>query len=316
LNLARTLQNSVVLPNGEVFTVGGMCKSLLFSDECAHLIPEIWNPNTGNWRQLAAMQVPRTYHSVALLMQDGRVWVAGGGLCGDCAVNHNDAEIYSPPYLFQGDAFAPRPVINTVPGSAFVLIRLSSPTHAVNNEQRRIPLTSVNNGGNNYTVNIPGNDWLPPGNYFLFAMDNGVPSVGKTINIGGNAPGGGQPGGGDDPVAGNGEQLVVNGTYYIESLPTKQHLASPEYDRFNIRMLDQGTGDDQKWEITHIDNNVYNIKNIRSSRYMTVAAGECKNGTTPVPIIQDGLFPKQVTNISSSRYIVTLVPLTMEAAVI
>eukprot|EP00542_Grammatophora_oceanica_P000419 CAMPEP_0194060170 /NCGR_PEP_ID=MMETSP0009_2-20130614/71100_1 /TAXON_ID=210454 /ORGANISM="Grammatophora oceanica, Strain CCMP 410" /LENGTH=44 /DNA_ID= /DNA_START= /DNA_END= /DNA_ORIENTATION= len=44
------------------------------------------------------MTVPRTYHSVAVLMRDGRVWAAGGGLCANFCTggpesNHPDAEI-------------------------------------------------------------------------------------------------------------------------------------------------------------------------------------------------------------------------------
>jgi len=80
LNNARTLHHSVVLPDGKVMVLGGMCKSALFSDECAILKSEIWNPNTGVWTETADMQTPRTYHSVGILMQDGRVWLAGGGL--------------------------------------------------------------------------------------------------------------------------------------------------------------------------------------------------------------------------------------------
>ena len=288
MSRARTLQNSVVLPNGEVLTVGGMCTSLLFSDQCAHLIPEIWNPNTGTWRDLAAMQTPRTYHSVAILMQDGRVWVAGGGLCGDCPVNHNDAEIYTPPYLYQGDTLAARPIINTVPATAnyntsitvttntgvqeFVLMRLSSATHAINNEQRRIPLTFNNNGGNNYTVNIPNNDWLPPGNYFLFALNNGVPSVGQTINIGNN--------GAPPPPPAN--QLIANGNYYIESTPTGQHLASPAFDGNNVRMVAQATDADQQWEFTHLVFNIYNVKNLRTDRYLNAFQAGCANAVNVV----------------------------------
>ena len=60
---------------------------------------------------MARQATPRTYHSTALLLPDGRVFSGGGGLCGTCSVNHADGEIYSPPYLFQG----PRPVIQGAP---------------------------------------------------------------------------------------------------------------------------------------------------------------------------------------------------------
>ena len=90
--------------SGEVVVIGGMATANIFSDEGAVLPAEIWNPETDTWRQLAAMQVPRTYHSFGLLMKDGRVLAGGGGgLCGNCGVNHDDVEIFTPPYLLNAD---------------------------------------------------------------------------------------------------------------------------------------------------------------------------------------------------------------------
>lgn len=46
-------------------------------------------------------------------MPDGRVFVGGGGLCGNCGVNHLDAEMYSPHYLFNEDGTpAARPTVS------------------------------------------------------------------------------------------------------------------------------------------------------------------------------------------------------------
>ena len=67
----------------------------------AILTPQIWNPSTGNWQSVASMQVPRMYHSAGVLLPDGRVLVAGGGKFTGL-IDHRDAEIYSPPYLFNG----------------------------------------------------------------------------------------------------------------------------------------------------------------------------------------------------------------------
>ena len=289
LNKARTLGNSVVLPDGKVLAIGGMCKAKIFSDDCAVLSTEIYNPSTGNWTELASMQTPRTYHSVALLMKDGRVWVGGGGLCGGCPVNHPDAEIYTPPYLYGSNGqLASRPVINSAPATAdyssnisvnmnsgvqsFVLMKLSSVTHSVNVEQRRIPVTSQSSGGNKYTVNIPNNDWLTPGDYYLYALNSaGVPSVAKTIRIGNNAP----------PVT-SGNQIVANGTYQIESSPSGQHLASPSFDANNVRTINASGGTDQHWEILHQGNNIYTVKNISTGRFMNVTNASCTNGANIV----------------------------------
>ncbi|MEZ4621594.1 MAG: kelch repeat-containing protein [Caldilineaceae bacterium] len=95
--------------------VGGNTSGTEFSDQGTILTPEIWNPTTRAWRSVADLSVPRNYHSVALLMTDGRVWSGGGGLC-NCAADHPDHQVYSPPYLFNADGtLATRPVIAAAP---------------------------------------------------------------------------------------------------------------------------------------------------------------------------------------------------------
>lgn len=95
----QTLHNSVVLPTGAVVVIGGMPAVYLFSDRDAILDAEIWHPETGVFTKLSSMRIPRTYHSIAILLKDGRILAAGGGLCGSCAANHQDMEILTPPYL-------------------------------------------------------------------------------------------------------------------------------------------------------------------------------------------------------------------------
>lgn len=206
LEFARTMHNSTVLPNGEVLVTGGLDHAETFTDVGAALTAEIYNPVTNSWRSVAGMATPRTYHSVAILMLDGRVFVGGGGLCDNTpgCVNNDNAEIYSPPYLFDGSGnLATRPEIMTVPATAdynsnisvttdtnvteFSLIRFSAATHSTNNEQRRIPLTTT--GGTSHSLTIPDRNLLPPGYYMLFALDaNGVPSEAKAIQIGSDIP--------------------------------------------------------------------------------------------------------------------------------
>ena len=52
---------------------------------------------------MASQPEPRNYHSVAVLLPDGTVFSGGGGLCGSCATNHPDGQIFYPPYLFNAD---------------------------------------------------------------------------------------------------------------------------------------------------------------------------------------------------------------------
>ncbi len=203
LSFSRAYHNSVVLPNGEVVVIGGQSYPVPFSDNTSVLPAELWNPITENFRTLASMSTPRNYHSIALLLNDGRIIAGGGGLCGDCSTNHADVEIFSPPYLFDINGnLKTRPAISSAPSTAsygqtvtiqtnsavssFVLIRSAVATHSVNNDQRRIPLffaqTNINN---TYSADIPTDPGVvTPGNYMLFALDeHGTPSISTLINI-------------------------------------------------------------------------------------------------------------------------------------
>ena len=99
-----------LLPDGTVLVSGGMTTSDGTDLTKAVLPAEIWNPDTETWTTVASLQNGREYHSTALLLPDGRVLMSGGGRLGGRAANQNNAEIYSPPYLFKG----PRPTITCV----------------------------------------------------------------------------------------------------------------------------------------------------------------------------------------------------------
>ena len=199
---ARAYHNSVVLPDGKVFVHGGQAMPKPFSDTTAALSPELWDPATETFTTMAASAVPRTYHSVALLLPDGRVFVGGGGMCGTCTTNHPNGEIFTPPNLLNADGtLAARPSITSAPTTAahgtnitvatdravsrFALVRMGTATHTVNTDQRRISLASTATAGG-YTVSIPADQGVAlPGYYMLFALDaNGVPSVSRTIRLG------------------------------------------------------------------------------------------------------------------------------------
>lgn len=203
MKYARTFANSVVLPNGDVAVFGGVKSGgNLFSDFNSVLIPEIWNPTTANFTSLAPMTTPRNYHSFALLLLDGSVLVGGGGQCGKCTTNHPDAQIFKPPYLLNPDgASRDRPTLSSAPTTAthgetitvdigdsvssLSLVRMSSVTHSLNTDQRRVPLPIVRRTATSATLRIPANRGLVlSGNYMLFAMkSDGTPSVAKVINI-------------------------------------------------------------------------------------------------------------------------------------
>ncbi|MCU4121658.1 galactose oxidase-like domain-containing protein [Variovorax sp. N23] len=196
----RTFVNSVALPNGEVVVIGGQTYPKGFSDDFSVLTAELWSPVTESFVTLPPMKKARNYHSIALLLPDGRVLAGGGGLCA-CAGDHPDAEILTPPYLLAPDGSpAARPTLETAPAATtwgaqaavttdrpvrqFALVRMASATHSVNTDQRRIPVSFTGDAGR-YTLAIPSDrGTLLPGNYMLFALDaQGVPSVARTVNI-------------------------------------------------------------------------------------------------------------------------------------
>jgi len=203
----RRQHNLTVLADGSVLATGGNSSGAGLVDLNAGVYPaELWSPATGQWRTLAAMQITRQYHSTALLLADGRVLSSGGGICGTCdQVGYlgKNAEVFSPPYLFESDGtLAPRPVIDAAPASVsfgapiqiatgnaasigkVALVRLGAVTHSDNMEQRYIPL-SFTTGATGLTATAPINaNVAPPGPYMLFLVDaNGVPSVARMVSV-------------------------------------------------------------------------------------------------------------------------------------
>ncbi|MFF7353560.1 discoidin domain-containing protein [Streptomyces filipinensis] len=203
MSYARSFANGVVLPDGKVAVFGGQSYAKPFSDEHSALPPEIWDPATGRFTPMASMAVPRNYHSVANLLPDGRVFTGGGGLCGDCQTNHEDGAIFTPPSLLNPDGTEkPRPrfvgavpaqvapgqqltVTTDVPVDTFALIRAGAATHAVDNDQRRIPLTPRKTGATTYDLAVPADTGVAlPGTYMLFALDqHGVPSKAAIVTV-------------------------------------------------------------------------------------------------------------------------------------
>src|SRR5215211_6440022 len=210
----RRQHNLTVLADGTVLATGGNSSGEPLVDLNNGVYPaELWNPATGQWQTLAAMQVTRQYHSTALLLPDGRVLSSGGGICGTCdSVGYlaKNAEVFTPPYLFKKDGsgeLAPRPEITSAPDEVaynapfaistpnaasigkVALVRLGAVTHSVNMEQRYVPLTfSADGGALNATAPANANI-APPGIYMLFAIGtDGVPSVARMVRVGAAAP--------------------------------------------------------------------------------------------------------------------------------
>lgn len=194
---ARRHLNATILPTGQVLVTGGS-SGTDFSDEArAVRAAELWDPATGRWTTLASNREARVYHSTTLLLRDGRVLHTGSGDA-EGEPNHYNAEIFSPPYLFQGA----RPSISRTPstvsyGATFFVgtaapaaiarvtwIRLGSVTHAFDSNQRFNELSfTQTSGGLNVTAPASRN-LAPPGHYMLFILNaKNVPSTARVIRI-------------------------------------------------------------------------------------------------------------------------------------
>ena len=152
MNFKRAYHTATILPDGKVLVTGGVSCPGGNNVDCvdrAAMNAEMWNapafdenqPTTSvRWRTMARHSEVRAYHSVAVLLPDGRVLVGGGGRPGAvgeyypntqfCPVinntrdpdaklfGHSNVEIYSPPYLFDANGNpAERPAITSAPTS-------------------------------------------------------------------------------------------------------------------------------------------------------------------------------------------------------
>jgi hypothetical protein len=173
-------------------------------------LTEIWNPDTGLFTPVApASSIYRGYHTTGLLLPDGRVIMAGGNHDNPNYTENRNAEIFSPPYLFDANGLpAVRPTVSAAPdvaelgGTIFVQtpdaariakalwIVPGAVTHSQDWTQRAniLEFTSVD-GGLNIQLPANGNE-APPGYYMLFLVnDEGVPSVAEWIRAALPAPG-------------------------------------------------------------------------------------------------------------------------------
>jgi hypothetical protein len=209
LSLPRIHLNAVLLPDRTVFVSGGaIIHEATGVAPIARLQSEIYDPATDTWAPGAAASVVRMYHSVALLMPDGRVMTTSGNPppYGQRAPwqppqpnEEMRIEMYSPPYMFAG----PRPVIGQVAGEWHYgravdiltanpesilwaeLIRSGITTHAFDNAQRLVDLPITARAQGRLTGQTPATPTLaPPGWYLLFLVDNHhVPSTGTWIHL-------------------------------------------------------------------------------------------------------------------------------------
>jgi hypothetical protein len=202
LNRGRAHFNTVLLPDGSIFSNGGgygRKADSLYLDPV--YTAELYTPG-GGWREVGEEADARTYHSTSVLLPDGRVASAGDDR--DVAPEHislggRTAQLWSPPYLFDG----PRPEVTFAPQSVrydapfriavsgapsgvtrAVLVRPGAVTHSVDMSQRSIAL-DLTAQADGLTLRSPLNATVaPPGYYMLFVLNaDGVPSVASWVKL-------------------------------------------------------------------------------------------------------------------------------------
>jgi Domain of unknown function (DUF1929) len=195
--------NMVITPDDKVVITGGS-RDYRGRGDSNMLLCQIYDPKSGEITRVADPTVGRNYHAEALLLPDGRVIVMGSDPLYANEANtipgtfEQRIEIYSPPYMFQGD----RPQIMGGPEhvqhgqkvwfgspsaraiSSARLVRPSAVTHVTDVEQRSIKLDFELNG-DGIEVKIPDNSGLvPAGWYMLFVTtEDGAASKAHWVQV-------------------------------------------------------------------------------------------------------------------------------------
>ena len=192
-----------VMADGRILLNGGTTIGNSQNDADAVFQSIIYDPFTGEVTFVDSEDVLRTYHSSSILLADGTIMSSGGGGLGGLR-NFQDAQIYSPDYLFNDDGtLADRPVISVapdqvVPGESFVVtvddagtiarmsfVKTGAVTHSTNMESGRMDLEFSVLSPTQIEVTLPDNPHVVgAGNWMLFAIDNdGVPSEAPIISV-------------------------------------------------------------------------------------------------------------------------------------
>lgn len=188
---ARMHHNAIILPDRTVFVCNG---SIYEESEYDSKLPsEIYNPANNTWTTVASQLVPRVYHSVALLLPDGRVFAAGGNPAR--TVNELRLEIYTPAYVLQSRpviqgatqtvAYGGTISIQTSQSSSIKWVNLIRPmatTHSCDTEQRLVDVPFTKQTGSLTATVTTNRNLAPPGWYMLSIVNtNNVPSIATWI---------------------------------------------------------------------------------------------------------------------------------------
>ncbi|KAJ8463198.1 hypothetical protein ONZ45_g17667 [Pleurotus djamor] len=231
----RSMANLIFLPTGKVLCVNGARtgtagygnQSFAIGQSYADnpvFTPTVYDPNAPagqRWNRdgLGSSNIPRMYHSSALLLPDGSVFISGSNPNSD--VNVGEGIKYPTEYrterfypLYYNER-RPQPVgllkqltygglsfdvtlnsddlfgnVENIKNATVALVRTGFSTHAMNMGQRYLQLESTYTGYRNgsailHVSQLPPNPAIfAPGPALIFVVVNGVPSVGAMIMVG------------------------------------------------------------------------------------------------------------------------------------
>jgi hypothetical protein len=237
---ARKFMMPVILPDGRCVIFGG---SSLGASNYVNSA-ESFDPTTESWSTLPSATVPRSYHGVAVLLADGRVWTASNAP--GRTFWEPRIEIFSPAYYSQSrPGISGEPTVGDygsnitipTPDAAIVtsvsLVRLASQTHHYDPNMRLVWLQIVNRTSNSITVSAPINaNIAPPGYYMIHVLNSArIPSTAKIIQIPGSGSGGG---GGDTTPPSKVLSLTATATSGSQIGLTWTANTEPDLDHYNI----------------------------------------------------------------------------------
>ncbi|KAH8896611.1 DUF1929-domain-containing protein [Thozetella sp. PMI_491] len=218
----RCMVEGVLLPDGTVLFLNGANQGAQGFGEATSPTLEtlIYDPAKTlgqRWTTGAASTIPRLYHSVALLLLDGTVMVAGSNpveqpvlqaTTQNPYVTEFRVETYTPPYL-SGNVTRPTDVVLsskslTVGTSSTFTITFTAPataqgckvslyyggfvTHSLHMGHRMLFLdnTGFKAGATKQTITVtmpPTNNVAPPGPYVVYVVVDGVPAIGQFVQV-------------------------------------------------------------------------------------------------------------------------------------
>ncbi|KAF8470060.1 glyoxal oxidase N-terminus-domain-containing protein [Kalaharituber pfeilii] len=222
MNEGRCMVEAVLLPDGKVLWINGANRGaqgfvLAENPTLQALLYDPARPLGERWSRLASSTIPRLYHSVALLLLDGTVMLAGSNpnempvlepRPNAPYVTEFRVERYTPPYLSGANANR-RPTnivlpVKVLQPNMLFEVRFNAPsnakdvrivmyyggyvTHSVHMGQRMMILERMDFKPNEIAQVVrakvpPNKNICPPGPYVIYVVVDGVPGVGQFVQV-------------------------------------------------------------------------------------------------------------------------------------